>query len=326
MELAPIVLFVYNRLSHTKQTVEALQNNILAKQSNLYIFSDGPKKESVEEVNTVRAYIKKISGFKSVTIYESQYNKGLANSIIDGVTQIIDKYGKIIVLEDDLITNQWFLIFMNEALDKYEKQNEIFMIGGHNVKLKVPFWYKKDYYLAHRSCSWGWATWRNRWIKADWEMKEYNSFINNESEVKRFNRIGSDATPMLKKQMDGKIDSWAIRWEFCMFKHNAYCLRPIYTLITNIGLDGTGIHCGKTDPSAITYKTYDSDSYDIRLPNKAQKCKTLEDNFKKFQDRNIIAHEKELRKKRNSHIIMIITHPRYIAGWLKRKILNQLHH
>ena len=318
---APIVLFVYNRPTHTQQVVEALQNSILASESELYIFSDAPKDEvNIPNVREVRKYIKTISGFKNITIQESNHNKGLANSIIDGVTQIIDKYGKVIVLEDDLITNQWFLTFMNEALNKYENQNEIYMIGGHNVKLKVPFWYTNDYYLTHRSCSWGWGTWRNRWIKADWGMKEYNNFINNESEINRFNRIGSDATPMLKAQMEGKIDSWAIRWEFCMFKHDAYCLRPIHSLITNIGLDGTGVHCGKTDSSAITYKTYDNESYDIQLPSKAQKCKTLEENFKKFQDRNKIARDKELRKKRRAHIIMILTHPRYIAGWLKRKV------
>lgn len=319
MELAPIVLFVYNRLSHTKQTVEALQNNILAKQSNLYIFSDGPKNETVEEVNKVRAYIKTISGFKSVTIYESQYNKGLANSIIDGVTQILKQYGKIIVLEDDLETNQWFLTFMNDALNKYENKNNIFMIGGHNVKIKIPFWYTQDYYLVHRSCSWGWGTWLNKWEFADWTVKGYNDFIKNESEIQKFNRIGSDVTPMLKSQMEGKIDSWAIRWEFCMFKHDAYCLRPVYSLVNNIGLDGTGVHCGKTDASEITYKLYNKNKYKINLPTKPLINSTLEKYFKNFYDRNIIQNEK---KEKRAHIIMALTHPRYIAGWIKRKVLT----
>ena len=318
-KLAPIVLFVYNRLSHTKQTVEALQNNILAKQSNLYIFSDGPKNETVEEVNKVRAYIKTISGFKSVTIYESQYNKGLANAIIDGVTQILKQYGKIIVLEDDLETNQWFLTFMNDALNKYENINNIFMIGGHNVKIKIPFWYTQDYYLVHRSCSWGWGTWLNKWEFADWTVKGYNDFIKNASEIQKFNRIGSDATPMLKSQMEGKIDSWAIRWEFCMFKHNAYCLRPVYSLVNNIGLDGTGVHCGKTDASEITYKLYNKNKYKINLPTKPLINSTLEKNFKNFYDRNIIQNEK---KEKRAHIIMALTHPRYIAGWIKRKVLT----
>ncbi len=125
MVLAPIVLFVYNRLSHTKQTVESLQKNYLADQSELFIFSDGPKNElDRQKVENVRKYLNSINGFKNIVIKESQENKGLANSVISGVSEIISKYGKIIVMEDDLVSAPGFLKFMNEALEFYKDNSK----------------------------------------------------------------------------------------------------------------------------------------------------------------------------------------------------------
>ena len=150
--LAPICLFTYNRLSETIQTVEALQKNELAVESDIFIFSDGPKHEKdILLVNAVRKYIKSINGFRSITIIDSENNKGLAKSIIDGVTQIVEKYDKVIVLEDDLITSQNFLSFTNQALDFYEKNSNIFSISGYTLNLPSLSKYNKDLYLGVRA-------------------------------------------------------------------------------------------------------------------------------------------------------------------------------
>ncbi|MGS0525317.1 hypothetical protein ACU8V7_09110 [Zobellia nedashkovskayae] len=145
---APICLFTYNRLSETRQTVEALQKNYLAKDSNLFIFSDGPKNESSShKVNAVREYLKSIDGFKSITIYESIENKGLANSIISGVTQVIEKYGKVIVVEDDLVLSENFLSFMNKSLTYYKTIPKVFSISGFCLKITAPKKFQYDMFF-----------------------------------------------------------------------------------------------------------------------------------------------------------------------------------
>ncbi len=258
--ISPIILFVYNRPIHTRKTLEALQKNELASESELFIFSDGPKIENDENIKKVREYIKTIDGFKSVTIIEREKNLGLANSVISGVTEIIDKYGKVIVLEDDIVTSKYFLGFMNEALDFFENDSNIFSISGFSDKrVEIPSNYKKEIYLSYRFGSWGWATWRNCWDKVDWIIKDYDEFLSNKKIRKEFNRGGMDMADMLISQMDGKIDSWAIRFDYAHFKNNCFNVRPVKSLVSNIGCDGSGVHCGVSEE-------YKNDTSDIYCP------------------------------------------------------------
>ncbi|MDD2338775.1 MAG: glycosyltransferase [Methanosarcina sp.] len=250
IELAPIVLFVYNRPWHTQQTVEALQKNELASKSELFIYSDAPKNEqAVESVTKTRGYIKTIDGFKKVTIIERDNNWGLANSIIDGVTKTVNEYGRIIVLEDDLVTSPYFLRFMNEGLEFYHENHEIMSISGYTLPptcMKFPKNFTDDVYLNYRNSSWGWATWTDRWKLVDWDIKDFHQFISDPNQRKLFNRGGDDMTHMLKSQMEGKIDSWAIRFSYAHFKQRMYSICPRYSYVNNIGHDGTGTHCGET--------------------------------------------------------------------------------
>ncbi len=242
-ELAPIVLFVYNRPSHTKKTIEALKNNELAGESDLFIFSDGAKSENdAQRVDEVRAYIKTIKGFGGVEVTEREKNFGLANSIISGVNHVSSLYDRVIVLEDDVITAPSFLTFMNNALEFYQTNKSIFSVSGYPYSIKIPGSYKKDVFISYRASSWGWGTWKDRWEKVDWEVKDFSSFIKDKKAQKLFNRAGEDVTPMLKAQIWGEIDSWAIRWTYSHSKHNAYCLLPIIPLCKNIGTDSSGTH------------------------------------------------------------------------------------
>ena len=243
MSLAPIVLFVYNRPWHTRQTVESLQKNILADESELFIFSEGPKNETDKiKVNEVRDFIHSISGFKEIKIEESKENTGLAESVIRGVTKVINQYGKVIVLEDDLISAPGFLKFMNEALEFYKDYNRIFSISGYGFPIEFSSEYKSETYILPRSSSWGWGTWLEKWKKADWQVKDIGHFLTDKNLQKKFNEGGTDLTSMLKSQMYGYIDSWGIRWAYTHFKNNGYCLYPVNSLIKNIGTDKSGTH------------------------------------------------------------------------------------
>jgi hypothetical protein len=231
-------------LDTLRQTVSALRQNYLAKESDLFIFSDAVKNDSDEEaIRHVRTYLKTITGFKNIYIFEASKNKGLANSIIDGVTQVIKQYGKVIVLEDDLIATPNFLIFMNASLDKYKLESTVFSISGYSFNLRPPDdKYIESGYFLKRGWSWGWATWADRWEDVDWEVKGFASFIKDPKQKKNFSQGGSDLTGMLQRQMDGKIDSWAIRWFYHQFKVGGVTFYPLHSKIFNIGFDEDATH------------------------------------------------------------------------------------
>lgn len=247
META-IVIFVYNRPEHTEQTLTNLEKNISSDKYNVYIFSDGPKShKDYEEVTKVREIINKRYNFKNIKVIERKKNMGLANSVIEGVTEVLNLYDSVIVLEDDLITSKYFLEFMNECLHKYRSNQTIWSISGFTPKLNIPEDYSDDIYLSRRAISWGWATWKDRWNEIDWDIKDYSTFINNRSSVKKFNLGGNDMTYMLKDQMEGRINSWAIRWGYNQFIQQKYTIVPVASLVQNIGLDFSGTHSSNSD-------------------------------------------------------------------------------
>lgn len=248
MKLSPICLFTYNRIFETEQTIKALQKNYLAKQSELFIFSDGPKNDSdIPKISQVREFQKTINGFKSVEIVESRHNKGLANSVIEGVTQILGKYEKIIVIEDDLVTSPNFLNFMNQALEFYKNKDRIFSVSGYTLDLPSLRKTKKDYYLGYRASSWGWGTWKDRWKNVNWGINNLNPLIWNPVRHLKFLRGGSDLSLMLWRQKKGKIDSWAIRFCHHQFKNDLLTVFPAKSKLKSIGFGETASHTKKSN-------------------------------------------------------------------------------
>jgi hypothetical protein len=243
MKIAPIILFVYCRPYHTQKTIEALKANYLASQSDLYIFSDGPKDIKVSEsVYRVREYIHEIDGFRSVKIKERTGNLGLANSIIAGVSEVIPLHGRVIVLEDDLVSSPNFLDFANQSLEKYESEKKIFSIASYTYNLQFPPHYDYGNYFSPRCESLGWGTWIDRWQKADWKIADFKNFLSNKDDQKTFSHGGEDLVDMLKKQLEGKIDSWAVRWCYAHFRNEAYCSYPVISKIIHIGTDKYATH------------------------------------------------------------------------------------
>ena len=253
--LIPVILFVYNRPEHTKKTVEALSKNRGASETDLFIFSDGPKNEkAVSRVLQTREFIDSVGekyNFKSTTVFKSEDNRGLATSVILGVTKIISKYDKVIVLEDDLVTSRDFISYMNDALNYFEENDDIWSISGYNPPIEIPEEYSAETYLSYRGCSWGWGTWKNKWELVDWEVKDYNDFRRNKVLRTKFNLGGRDLAFMLDDQMNNKIDSWAIRWCYSQAKLGKYTVYPVTSRIKNVGLDGSGTHSG----SSVHYVT-----------------------------------------------------------------------
>jgi len=244
MSYAPIIIFVYNRVDDIKLTIEALKNNAGASYSEVYIFSDAAKaNKDNKKVAIVRKYIKNIRGFKKLVIVEREKNYGLAKNIIEGVSEIIEKHQRVIVLEDDLVTSSNFICYMNEALKFYENKQNIFSISGFTLPLKGLQNYQFDSYLTYRPSSWGWATWKDRWMDIDWEVKDYDNFIKNKKKQKLFNRGGIDMSRMLRHYMEGKNNSWAIRWSYAMYKQEMFSIYPKVSKVQNIGFGTNATHC-----------------------------------------------------------------------------------
>lgn len=265
-KLAPILVFAFNRPNTLKNTIESLLQNEEAKDSNLYVFVDGPranKPGETEKVKKVQEYVKTISGFKNVYYTFSNQNKGLGTSIIQGVTQIINQYGKAIVLEDDLIFATNFLSFMNQGLERFENEEKVFSICGYSNKVKTPQEYKYDSYFCTRSSSWGWGTWANRWNAVDWELKDWDKYS---KMGKKFNKWGgSDCFKMLCSVKDGYCNSWAIRFCFSQFLQDKLSLFPIISKVKNNGFDGAGTNCKKW--SRFKYELDETNNKNFQYPD-----------------------------------------------------------
>ncbi len=269
MNLAPIVLFVYNRPWHTEQTLCALAENELAKDSILYIYADGPKESAPQDVlnkiNETRSIIKAKQWCKEVHIVESQKNKGLATSVIEGVTAIVNKHEKIIVLEDDLITSKGFLKYMNDALNKFSTIEKVMQISGHCFPANNIHKSSSSFFIPFCT-SWGWGTWKRAWDKFDDKACGYMLLKSDKDLEKRFNLNNSYSySTMLINQMESAtIDSWAIRWWWSFFKANGIALFPDKSLVKNIGFGVDGTHTHGKDPFPI--KDFDPNYFINKFP------------------------------------------------------------
>jgi hypothetical protein len=246
MNVAPIVLFVYKRPVHTRRVVESLQKNELAGCSDLFVFSDGPKSDAdAISVTAVREYVETITGFKSVTHVERDKNFGLAQNVIQGVTEIISQFGKVVVVEDDIVCSPYFLDYMNKALREYRDNEQVMHISGYMFPID-PTGLGETFFYRNTSC-WGWATWKRAWDILETDTHLLMGKFSKEMKY-RFNIEGSyDYWKMLDMQRKGEIDSWAIRWYASVFLADGLSLHPSKSLTNNIGLDGTGVHCSVTD-------------------------------------------------------------------------------
>lgn len=278
--LAPIVLFVYNRLEHVRKTIDALKENQLAQESNLFIFSDGPKPGQEEKVQAVRNYLKEITGFHSVSVIERDKNLGLANSVIAGVTDIVNKFGQVIVMEDDIVCSPDFLQYMNDSLEKYKCAQRVFSITGFSHLTDENSEGIPDTYFLKMPSSWSWATWKDRWSYFDSQATGYRKLMWNRKMREEFNCDNSyDYYSMLMRQMKKEppihiplltkqkhIDSWAIRWYWSFFKQGGLTLFPRDSFVKNIGFDGSGVHCGTNEDISnrtITGKLSDDFVYEV---------------------------------------------------------------
>lgn len=295
--LAPIVVFVYKKLDELKKVINSLQSNDISKFSDLYIFSDAAKNNSdLRQVNEVRSFIKKISGFQTVTIFYADKNMGLRISVINGVSKILSFNDKVIVVEDDIEVSTNFLAFMNASLDFYQRNAGIFSITGYTRNFGDVD-YQSDVYFTNRSISWGWGTWKDRWDRIDWDILERSDFQLSFIDRVKFNKMGSDLTSMLLAQKNGRLNSWAVIWCYHQFKHSLFSVHPINSKVRNIGFNNMA---SNTDD--LYFEMFDSS---LDISNKI--------NFNFPSDVNL-----------DNKIIKKFIYPYTLLSRFKRKMMNTL--
>ena len=305
-----IALFVYNRPEHTREMLKGLQKNNISK---LYIFSDGIKdikdKDSVEKVRNLIDSI----DWCETEIIKGERNKGLADSIVHGVNYVLERHTRIIVLEDDCVPTDDFIVFMEKCFDKYKNNEKVMNVSGYSLPINIPNDYPYDIYFSYRASSWGWGTWRRAWKYFDRNKSILAEIEKSPNLRKKINRAGEDLIPMLKNQINGKLDSWAVFWAINIIKNDGVCVNPVKSRIKNIGHDGTGIHCGHNNRYEI--KIIKEDINLLHLPDKIVINDTIVNRYKKFFHISL----KNKAKRVISNILKIMGLYKFVKK-LKRKL------
>jgi len=276
--LAPIVLFVYNRPKHTRKTLVALEKNLLASSSLLFIISDAAKNaDAVEAVNEVRSIIREPWNFKHITIMERNRNWGLAENVIDGVTKIVNEYGQVIVLEDDLETSPYALTYFNDALLRYQAEERVMEISGYMYPVQHPKRLPKSFFFRVAN-SWGWATWKRAWDKFNPDIEALTENFDR-ADIKQFSIEKSENFwKQVKAYKAGKINSWAIRWYLSVFNAQGLVLYPRNSMVQNIGTDGSGTHSDRDN----VYRVELAQSKMKYFPNEIEENKKAYEAIKQF--------------------------------------------
>jgi hypothetical protein len=311
MAHAPIALFVYNRPEHLLRTLSSLRANALARDSTLYVFSDaavGP--QDSEAVETVRRIVNTTDGFNEICVREQPKNLGLAKSIITGVTELAAAYGRVIVLEDDLVMAPGFLTYMNEALDRYDKDQQVMQVSGYMFPIERPKRVGQTFFCRIPT-SWGWGTWARAWERFNSDSTQMVEFLRSHPDRREaFNLNG--AYPYfdhLTLQAQGKLDVWGVRWYASMFTASGLCLYPGQSLVQNIGMDGTGVHCGHTSCFEVDLSVSDRWNF----PDRIEESMTAFEAIRSF----LIG----LRTQgKSSAIVDLVSRLRDVAGRMRRAI------
>jgi len=312
MTPAPIALFVYNRPDHLIRTLSALRVNPLARGSTLYVFSDGPTgSHDIEGVETVRRIVRSADGFHKICVREQPQNLGLAQSIIAGVTELAATYGRVIVLEDDLVVAPGFLTFMNHALDRYDNAQKVMQVSGYMFPVDRPHQLGQTFFCRIPT-SWGWATWARAWERLNLDSSQMLEFLRSPDRREAFNLNG--AYPYfehLTQQAEGKLDVWGVRWYACMFTAGGLCLYPSRSLVQNIGMDGTGVHCGHSSDFEVEL----SDLEAWKFPDRVEESTASFEAIRSF----LIGLRAE---KQTGAIVDLVSRLRNVAGRIKGAIMS----
>lgn len=246
MAAAPVIVFAYKRPQLLEATLRSLAANDLAAQSHLHIYCDGPKADAADQdlaaIQAVRTIARNASGFAGVRVVAAERNKGLARSVIDGVSEVLQQHDRAIVVEDDVALSPFFLRFMNDALERYATDEKVWSVGSWSY-FAEPGTHADNFFVRFPD-SIAWGTWRRSWQHFEQDGRTL---------VERLRATGKDQAleadgrvdyfgPMLQQQLEGRVDSWAIRWTASCVLHGGLNLFPRTSLSKHMGFGEGATH------------------------------------------------------------------------------------
>lgn len=251
--LWPVAVFIFARPETTAALLENLKASDGAQRIHLFVFADGPRHvEEARQVEATRQVVRDVlydHPFAEVTVVEAAENRGLADSVIAGVSRILDEYPSVIVLEDDLEISPATIAYLAAALERYKSDPRVISVTAYSYPEKVlhaaDLPHGQDNFFLYRPCSWAWGTWRQPWHETQWKGEIYDTFLSSPKLQAEFKRAcGHDVARMLRKQLAGKINSWAIRFTYSAFLKRGLVSYPNQSFVSNIGSRGDGTHKG----------------------------------------------------------------------------------
>lgn len=268
---APIALFAFRRPEHTQLALEALARNSGFAGSSLHVFCDAARSPAdAAAVERTRQVVRDFP-HPDKHVVEALRNRGLANSIVDGVTALCARHGRVIVIEDDLLVSPHFLDYMNRALDRHADDERVMQVSGHMFPIAPP---DADTVLLPMTTSWGWATWQRAWRQLDTTAAGAAQLRRSAWTRYRFDMNGSyPYFAMLQWQLAGRIDSWAILWYLTVFAAAGRVLFPRQSLVENIGFDGSGTHCDER--GAAPASPWSAAPLDVDAPSRRADAQAL---------------------------------------------------
>lgn len=250
MKLSPICICPYGRLRHLQRTVEALKRNPEAAQSDLYLFSDAPREGDEERVAAVRRYLRTIRGFRSIEIIERSTNNRVGNWV-DGEMSLLERFGRVISLEDDLVVAPGFLGFVNAGLEKYANDPRIFAICGYTPSMRLEWVTRQDACLAPRYSGWGYGYWKRSLEKVPRRIGDFEAIASDPEFGRRLHKLGDDFLPMLERELAHTLDAGDVRMNYVMARDDLRVVIPTISLVENIGFDDSGTHCPTTQRFSV---------------------------------------------------------------------------
>lgn len=248
--LAPVMITTYSRITHLQRTIEALLKNDLAEETTVFVYVDGPRPGDEEKIEAVKRYLATVSGFAAFHVIARQQNMGAHENAKSANYEVLDQFGKIIRMEDDIVTAPGYLRFMNLALDKYGVDNKVFSISAYCPPINIPTDYQYDVFFIRRFHGWGCGIWRDR-LDSFYQpitAEEFERFAANKDLSQAFTQSGGkDMLAMLKAVAYGKLNAGDVVGMYIQFIKDQYTLYPTRSLVQNIGMDGSGVHCDVTD-------------------------------------------------------------------------------
>ena len=310
-ELAPIILFVYRRLDHAMEVIDALRANPEAADSRLLVFSDGGKDEqSWEEVRQVREYLHSVDGFAQVEIVEREENWGIERSEIEGIGSVVGKYGKVIVLEDDIVVSKFFLRFVNDALDRYASCKNVCSVTGYSFIPAGEHGSLPEYAFTQLTSAWGWGTWKDRWDRfaGQLERRDFQALLSRANR-RRFDH-GYSYTGMMASQYRRGHVTWDILWYWTAFRNGWVTLFPTRTMVNNIGMDGSGEHY--TDVSGSNRIESLDEKRSLLLPDEIRERPEVRQRITQQLERIAAPGSKAARRKAELRTWLLL-----LYGWVK---------